>query len=38
MNQDQSTPDQDPNAFSLEEEKTAKSETDVSVQLTENNT
>lgn len=38
MNQDQSTPDQDPNASSLEEEKTAKSETDVSVQLTENNT
>jgi HlyD family secretion protein len=38
MNQDQSTPDQEPNASSLEEKNTGKSETDLSEQLTENNT
>lgn len=38
MNQDQSIPDQEPNASSLEEENAGKSETDVSVLLTENNT
>jgi HlyD family secretion protein len=38
MHQDQSTPDQEPNASSLEEENAGKSETDVSEQLTENNT